>query len=250
MTIPKPALAAAALLFLAGCSATHVGDSWQCPLAQGARCTTVASADPMVPDATGKDEAAPDVPLIPTPLYRPRDPGEPVSVPETGRSCEGTCDEGFAPLAWLERLFARIAGEDASAETDGADMTPVRDAAASAHPVDPNTPAGSAPVMGAAAPPPPLPGDAQRGSEAATEAARPPAPPLPADRESTADAATDAPVASAASLPGEAFVTDAALREPEVIGRIWIAPFVDADGHYREASYVRVVLEPAGWRVR
>ena len=39
------------------------------------------------------------------------------------------------------------------------------------------------------------------------------------------------------------------LRTDEVVARIWIAPFVDADGVYREASYVRVVLEPAGWRL-
>ena len=41
---------------------------------------------------------------------------------------------------------------------------------------------------------------------------------------------------------------DASLRVPEVVGRIWIAPFVDADGIYREAHWVRVVLEPAGWK--
>ena len=40
------------------------------------------------------------------------------------------------------------------------------------------------------------------------------------------------------------------LRTGEVVARIWIAPFVDADGVYREASHVRVVLEPAGWRLR
>ena len=38
------------------------------------------------------------------------------------------------------------------------------------------------------------------------------------------------------------------LRTPEVIGRIWIAPYVDAEGIYHEASWVRAVLEPAGWR--
>ena len=31
--------------------------------------------------------------------------------------------------------------------------------------------------------------------------------------------------------------------------RIWIAPFVDADGVYREAFHVRAVLEPAGWKL-
>ena len=38
------------------------------------------------------------------------------------------------------------------------------------------------------------------------------------------------------------------LRTPEVIGRIWIAPYVDAEGIYHEASWVRAVFEPAGWR--
>ena len=63
-----------------------------------------------------------------------------------------------------------------------------------------------------------------------------------------------------ASLPGE---PEADAREPasgnaqagdlrtdETVARIWIAPFVDADGIYREAAHVRVVLEPAGWRLR
>ena len=36
-------------------------------------------------------------------------------------------------------------------------------------------------------------------------------------------------------------------RTPEVLGRIWIAPYVDAAGVYHEASWVRVVIEPAGW---
>ena len=40
------------------------------------------------------------------------------------------------------------------------------------------------------------------------------------------------------------------LRTDEVVARIWIAPFVDADGVYREASHVRMVLEPAGWRLK
>ncbi len=39
------------------------------------------------------------------------------------------------------------------------------------------------------------------------------------------------------------------LRTDEVVARIWIAPFVDAGGVYREASWVRIVLEPAGWRL-
>ena len=36
-------------------------------------------------------------------------------------------------------------------------------------------------------------------------------------------------------------------RTPEVLGRIWIAPYVDTAGVYHESSSVRVVIEPAGW---
>jgi len=39
------------------------------------------------------------------------------------------------------------------------------------------------------------------------------------------------------------------LRTPEVVGRVWIAPYVDANGVYREASWVRAVLEPSRWRL-
>ncbi len=40
------------------------------------------------------------------------------------------------------------------------------------------------------------------------------------------------------------------LRTEERIARIWIAPFVDAEGVYREGHWVRTVLEPARWRLR
>ena len=63
------------------------------------------------------------------------------------------------------------------------------------------------------------------------------------------DAPPAAPPAtpSATAPPPEPAEGD--LRTGETIGRIWIAPFVDADGVYREAFHVRVVLEPAGWRL-
>ena len=38
------------------------------------------------------------------------------------------------------------------------------------------------------------------------------------------------------------------LRAPETIGRIWIAPYVDAHGVYREGSWVRIVIAPAEWK--
>ena len=39
------------------------------------------------------------------------------------------------------------------------------------------------------------------------------------------------------------------LRVPETLGRIWIGPFVDAGGIYREGAYVRIVIEAARWRL-
>ena len=61
---------------------------------------------------------------------------------------------------------------------------------------------------------------------------------------------TPASPAETASLPAPAVPSGEDLRAPEVIGRVWIAPFVDADGIYREGSYVRLVIEPARWRLR
>ena len=52
-----------------------------------------------------------------------------------------------------------------------------------------------------------------------------------------------------AKPPESEWLTGNGLREPETIGRIWIAPFVDADGVYREGAWVRVVIAPAEWRL-
>ena len=168
-----PAAAFAALL-LAGCSSGHVGDDWQCPLAAGGSCASVAAADPAVP----KTDAAPV-----------RTPGQPIRLlpRETGpadtRSCTKDC--GFGPFGWLARLF----GEEDARVPETA--TPAAEAAVS-----------------------------------------PPTAPEPAAASADDDPNTDD------------------LRTGETVARIWIAPFVDSDGVYREASHVRVVLEPAGWRLK
>ena len=39
------------------------------------------------------------------------------------------------------------------------------------------------------------------------------------------------------------------VRTPEVVGRIWVAPYVDEEGLYHEAGWVWTVLEPARWRL-
>ena len=167
--------AAAAGLLVAGCSATHVGESWQCPLAQGSSCTTIAEADPAVP------AAARTAVLFGEPLLGAHGRADGATRP--GRRDEGeTCDSECGPLAWFRELFRPGAADPATR----------------------TTPAASATV-------------------AATE--------------------------SSAAPGSEIAAADASLRVPEVLGRIWIAPFVDADGIYREAHWVRVVLEPAGWKL-
>ena len=167
-------LAAAAMVLLAGCSATHVGESWQCPLAQGTSCTSIAEADPAVPAAAARSAV-----LFGEPLHGDRRAMDEMAA--GGRRDRGAaCSRDCGPLAWLTGLFWGGTGNDPAA--------------------------------------------------------------LPPEAPATAAAA--APAAS-----GSAITADDSLRVPEVLGRIWIAPFVDADGIYREAHWVRVVLEPAGWKL-
>ena len=156
-----PALIAA-VLALGGCAATYVDDTWQCPLAQGTACTSVAEADPAVGPPGERQPAKRD---------RPRG----AEAPEAGESvpgCVGRCN----PLAWLAGLLG---------------------------------------------------GGEERGDVVASRGPEP---------VSASEGALDAASES--------------LRTRERIARIWIAPFVDAEGVYREGHWVRTVLEPARWRLR
>ena len=58
--------------------------------------------------------------------------------------------------------------------------------------------------------------------------------------------------ASAPAFPRSAEIAvenpAAAVRVPEKIGRVWIAPWADAGGAYREGAWMRVVISPAAWR--
>ena len=187
-----PALLAVSL---AGCSGTHVGDSWQCPIAQGAVCASVADADPAVPRTEPEKRLA-----LRRPLHEAR--GTPANVapailesrPDAAREAR-PCDTECGPFTWLARLFA-------ADEPDG--------------------PPGPAAASGTA-----LPVAAHDGPAAVDT---PPLDPAPAaDSQPAGPAADD-------------------LRVPETLGRIWIGPFVDAGGLYREAGWVRLVIEPARWR--
>ena len=318
---------------LAGCAATHVGDDWQCPLAQGEVCTSIAAADPAV-----APDAAPPPLATRTPLYRAPESeaeagpeAEPESTTKPGTKAR-PCAEGCNPLAWLGRLLAPHEDTAETAEnTNAASTAPVeRTPAPVATDQADDVPCGAeeqAPKPAAA----PMDADddaddtdtpcaiATDMQETTTPAPIVAAEPIasstaavipcgtddaPAEPAVEADVATDVPTFDDAKTPcadpalveetaseeaGEPYVSIAvnaerggvevttdedvtaaaviadappstaapllppppapdALRTGEVVGRIWIAPFVDAGGVYREGAWVRAVLAPAGWR--
>ena len=192
---PWPALAVLAALALGGCSGGNIGSSWQCPLAQGGTCDSVAGADPAVPDPRAAHETEPR-----EPLYRVREERSAVAA----APCRAGCDGGFDPFGWLARLFGADRKDDAPPEPKPApEIVPAPTAAG----------VGGDP-------------DVEAPAEPATRTET-----LPAEQRPAPDDRLDD------------------LRTEEVVARIWIAPFVDGNGVYREASHVRVVLEPAGWRL-
>ncbi len=213
--LAMPAAALIGALALAGCSSGNIGESWQCPLAKGGSCESVAGADPAVPDMGGRT-------VLGEPLWLVRE-SAPEAPPAT--VCEAACAGGFDPFGWLIRLFG---GGDAG---------------------------GEVPAAGHAKP---APAAAKRETPLArtvpeADMASSPAVPEGLDTARSEEPAAAAIPAEAASLQAEPAQGDpvaADLRTGEVVARIWIAPFVDADGVYREASHVRVVLEPAGWRLK
>ena len=193
---------------LAGCSSGHIGESWQCPLAKGGSCDSVAAADPAVPETAGRT-------VLKEPLWRVRE-SAPEAPMET--ACKADCGGGFDPFGWLWRLFA---------DGDGVDSIHAREA-------------GSAPATPASP-------DISASVKPRSLAAEATAPVQQTEPEPDGPAAATFPAepASAEDDPDADH-----LRTGEVVARIWIAPFVDAGGVYREASHVRAVLEPAGWRLR
>ena len=123
--------------------------------------------------------------------------------------CSAECEGGFNPFGWLAWLLG--AEED---DTGNADPAPRPHASKPTTPADPAAASPAEPIQ-----------------------AEPAAAPLQAEPDAAQlHTITKNPEADN-------------LRTDEVVARIWIAPFVDADGVYREASWVRAVLEPAGWRL-
>ena len=195
------ALVSMAMLAITGCAGTHVGDDWQCPMAQGEICASVSAADPAVP--AGVDRGDSPLPAGNAPLYRPRGQSDSPLVRERENAAaevEKECGRGFGlllPFAWLGKLLS----PDTHASVDSASRSSDEPAGFTGSRSDVG-------MIGEADPSP-------------------------------AELVTRVPVRLAHD--------DA--REPERIGRMWIGPFVDADGVYREASWVRIVIAPAEWRV-
>ena len=237
----RPLAAALAALALAGCSATHVGDDWQCPLAQGKVCASVAAADPAmpatlapetrVPATRGGTRLAGEIPRL-----GQSDDRIAAGAP-TGRADEPACESDCDPFAWLGSLFAGIA--DAGSADPGTAESPRNSHGETAPTGNPTAPAPGTAGDSAAAAGHPVSGASPTGSAAIAPAA-PGDTSLPAENEAGSGA-------SAEDAPGPAF--DGALRTGEVVARIWIAPFVDEDGIYREGSWVRAVIAPAAWRL-
>ena len=238
-------MAATAALALAGCSASHVGDDWQCPLAQGKVCASVAAADPAVPETLAPETLAPGtrVPGTLAPLTRgAANPAH--DVPFYRRSggriaadepaCESDCD----PFAWLGALFAGIA--DAGSADPGTAVSRRNSHAATADPsANP-----AAPAPGAAHDPTAAAGHPASGAHATDSTAT-----APAEPGNAPPPARDGAGGTAGTEDASDAAFDDALRTGEVVARIWIAPFVDEDGIYREGAYVRAVIAPAAWRL-
>ena len=202
-----PAAMLAALL-LAGCASGNIGESWQCPLAKGGSCDSVAAADPAVPRTAGGT-------VLGEPLWQVRG-SAPEAYSET--ACTAGCGGGFDPFAWLARLFGADTGEG-EARPAGGSMQASSGMAAQ------------------------LP-ESVSGADAMAPAAAPPAEPAVAAFRAEQPSSQAEPAAAEHGSQADD------LRSGEVVARIWIAPFVDAEGVYREASHVRVVLKPAGWRLK
>ena len=159
MKIIKIHMRALAILLVAavitGCAGSgHVGESWQCPIAQGTACQSVSEADPAARNTRESLETLP-VPAPPTEAART------INLRNL--------------IVWFTELF----NPDDEFEEDAATAEPLF-------------------AMPEAEPPDPA---------------------------------------------------DETLRTKERIARIWIAPYVDMNGVYREGHWVRVVVTPAGWRL-
>ena len=203
----RAAAVAAAAMALAGCAADHVGEDWQCPLAQGSVCVSVAAADPAVPEAPEPEMRGPAM-LLPAgrdatdrpgaaAVYRPRTEG----AAGSGKADDDPVSTGSADTAVAQNSGAASVE---TAETPATEISGVALVDTAAKDV------GDMPPTGA-------------GAE---------------------DGDADAPLSAHDGGANEE------MRAPETIARVWIGPWVDEDGIYREGAWVRAVIAPAEWRLR
>ena len=205
-----PITALLAAILLAGCSSGHIGESLAVPAGEGRLCDSVAAADPAVPDRAVPDRAVPDR-----------------AVPDRAIPDRAADRQARDRTVLAEPLYRARAGRPPKAP-------PARGPGQA-----PETPCGA--DCGTGFDPfgwlMRLFGAEGREDARSPEGKSPPAEPAAAGLPETSDHAGD-------DESGDD------LRSGEVVARIWIAPFVDANGVYREAAHVRAVLEPAGWRLK
>ena len=202
---------------LGGCATSHIGSEWPCPASQGTPCTSVSAADPARTPAGGRLADA--------------------GAHQVLRTADGLHTAGAAPSVHAGRpVRHRGRADSARRESDRGERC-----------ADGCRPFARLRQLGGSGTDVPAESDAD-GREAAA---------VP-DTLGTEPDANDAawPSAGAADLspagvPSAVLPSTgpAGLRSKEVIGRIWIAPYVDDSGVYHEASWVRAVLEPARWRL-
>ena len=207
------------LLTLASCGAGHVGEAWQCPLTQGSQCISVERADPAIRPVEQPAGLAPLV-LDPAGMIRAEQAETILAVDVDfiddsrigdAQAQSEPCRSRCNPMG---RFWRWLTGHDSRA-------------------------AASGDVGTEAAPPTETPADQDTDSPDVPTVAETLAP-------APSDSALETPLPQSPQEPQTPAVAD--VRVPEKIGRVWIAPWVDASGVYREGAWVRVVLSPATWR--
>ena len=209
----NPTMAAALILgasLMGGCATSHVGNAWQCPLVQGSVCARVAEADPASPWR------------IPT--YANGAAGAATEEPATRV-------RGYRNATGARWPAARAAASAQEPESICKGDCRVQDRRAQDSGAQHRIGHGFGGTVA----------ESSGAGETAPGVDDPPSASLP----SASLLAAGLP--SAGLLPARHWRDGA--RTAEVIGRIWIAPYVDEHGIYHEAGWVRVVIEPAGWSV-
>ena len=255
------------LLAFTGCGANHVGETWQCPLAQGTQCASVESVDPAVRPALRAIELPP---LVPETFAAPEsdmavsiDAGVGTNTASLANQTDpAPCQSSCNPLG---RFWRWLTGSE-SADPTIAEAGDSETLAASTHSasaaeagVDAQTASLATVPISARLESAAGVGRADESASAANAIPIPATSPVAGQPDSLHDVApesqdfpvtvTDLVTDARLVTPGHAPVASLdEVRIPEKIGRIWIAPWVDANGVYREGAWVRVVISAATWR--